>query len=182
MRMGNLFTFDFSNVEGSSSFDDNTKLKQKKYDVITKFGRTVFWLDKRHYQTDELEKHRMVGDEEVDRLLEAIRQTYFENESKSSSAFSKSVASSFRFFDVIDSCSKLYQRKSTETLFDGDKPIDTERLMIQFYDKYYNHVPEWTDWDQIQRGIDVFVTYAPAMGLSLYYLSLVSLILWLHLL
>lgn len=178
--MWNLFTFEFSNVEGSSSYDDNTELKQKNYNVITKFGRTVFWLDKRHYQIDELEKHRTVGDKEVDRLLEAIRQTYYENESKSSSAFSTSFVSSFRFFDVINSCSKLYQKKSHATNFDDYKPTDTERLMIEFYDKYYNHVPEWTDWDQIQRGIDVFITYAPVMGCSLYYLSLVSLISWLY--
>ena len=34
--------------------------------------------------------------------------------------------------------------------------------------------PEWVDWDKIARGQQIFVRYAPACGMSLYYVSLVG--------
>lgn len=35
-------------------------------------------------------------------------------------------------------------------------------------------VPDWVDWEQLQRGQEVFIVFAPAAALSLYYLSLVG--------
>ncbi len=45
--------------------------------------------------------------------------------------------------------------------------------LAQFY-RHYNQVPSWVDFDQIQRGIDVFLAYLPAAGGALYYRSLVG--------
>ena len=66
--MTSFFTFDFSKVSGSSDYDYDVH----DYDKREKFGRTIFWLENRHVDADEVEKHRMIGDEEVDTLLELI--------------------------------------------------------------------------------------------------------------
>lgn len=41
----------------------------------------------------------------------------------------------------------------------------------QFYE-HHLHVPEWVDFGQLQRGIDVFLAYAPVAGCALFYRSL----------
>ena len=44
-------------------------------------------------------------------------------------------------------------------------------LAAQFYEHYLS-VPDWVDFDQLQRGIDVFLAYAPVAGCALFYRSL----------
>ena len=163
--MKNIFTFDFASVGGSSIYDNDKNLNYKE---ITKFGKVVYWLDGRHYDSNELEKYRKVGDFEIDNLLELIICHHFQNKEHD-----VTTLPSFRFFDVIDACTKVYRASQGNDLTCRVKRNDMEKAMINFYDHYYNDIPDWVDWDQLQRGIDVFITYTPVMGLSLYYLSLV---------
>ncbi len=45
---------------------------------------------------------------------------------------------------------------------------------FRFYQHYYERVPQWVDFRQIQRGVDVFLAYLPAAGCALFYRSLVG--------
>ena len=189
----NFFRFDYVTMCGSSTNDDDNITSAPKSDKY--FGRVVHWLDERHLGATELEKYRMIGDVETDNLLELIMQSKkkksnTEEESlpfqTTKESIDKNISTSFRFLDVVDTCTKLYnehkqkqyQLQKNVNLHDSDSSKlsgvnKTELAMIQFYDHHYNNIPDWVDWDQVQRGIDVFITYSPAMSLALYYLSLV---------
>lgn len=67
------------------------------------------------------------------------------------------------FDDVISAAADAFNKPNSNA---------TNRL-AQFY-RHYNQVPSWVDFDQIQRGIDVFLAYLPAAGCALYYRSLVG--------
>ena len=153
------FTFN-SNLSGSHVFDkDETK---KKYShQIASFGQKVEWLDGRHYAEEDLEKYRLVGDTEMDRMLDL-------------NAGKNEICGEFAH--TIEACKNIYHERH-----DVDRREDTDVLdvsveqqaMYDFYRHYHDFVPSWVDWDQIQRGIDIFITYSPVAGQALYYLSLV---------
>jgi len=65
------------------------------------------------------------------------------------------------FDDVIAYASKEYQN-------------GTQSPSSRFYKHYHDHIPDWVDFDQIQRGIDVFLAYLPVAGCALFYRSLVG--------
>lgn len=47
-------------------------------------------------------------------------------------------------------------------------------LLVEDFFARYSNPPEWLDTSKLQRGQDVFITYAPAAGATLFYVSLVG--------
>lgn len=52
------------------------------------------------------------------------------------------------------------------------KPSQADTLLAKFIDKY-SKLPDWVDTKQLKRGQCVYLAYAPAMSMSLFYRSLV---------
>ncbi len=167
-QLRRFLTFDFSKVSTSSKFEDND---DKNYVKRKKFGIVVDWLEGRHYDANELEKYRMIGDIEMDDIIDL-----FDQESRKSTCGNDNddKMNRFRFVDVLDECENAYKLyKDTSSVDEALNKNETTKAMFEFYHHYHDQVPEWVDWDQIQRGIDVFILYSPAAGQSLYYQSLV---------
>lgn len=137
-----------ASVEAKES--DNGELMSMS--CISPLGEDVCFIpQKYHYTVMELEPYRLVGDPEMDSLLQYL--------SRSKDASCGGGA----FDDVISYAAKEYEQGCTQL----SPPL-------QLYKHYYEHVPEWVDYDQIQRGIDVFLAYLPSAGCSLFYRSLVG--------
>lgn len=125
----------------------------------TAFGQIVHWSELRfHYAEDELEPYRGVGDPEMDALLDLCA--------------TEGMPGVGRFDDIL----RLSKDAHTEEQELGGEhlPSPSRRALARFYEDCAHPPPEIADWDSIQRGIDVFVAYAPAAGASLYYRSLVG--------
>ena len=181
----NFFTFDARSVGGSSEFDD-PKVDGKRYShQIVLYGQTVNWLPGRHYDAKQLEPYRLIGDVEMDRILE-LNSKY-----KKASGDADAGA---RFADTVDACERLYlahyststtnsninnnnnnnDNSNTKNSTINQTPLnDRDRAMIEFYRHYHDYTPKWVDWEQLQRGMDVFINYSIVAGQALYYLSLV---------
>jgi len=165
--MNNTFirflTFDFNSVGGSDQAlphdddDDDTNASSSNSTIKRKFGRDIVWKPEYHYEDDQLEPYRFIGDPELDHLLKSCNDY------------------NGHFDDTILECSKVYNqwKKSKTTGSHVDKLPEQEQIMKDFYQHYYERIPSWVDFDQIQRGIDVFLSFSIVAGLSLYYLSLV---------
>ncbi|KAL7508455.1 hypothetical protein ACHAXN_005491 [Cyclotella atomus] len=127
--------------------------------VISHFGSHVNFTSSDHYTADELEPYRMIGDVEMDALLDYLA------EQKSCGAFD----------DVIAFCEEAYHQLKCETELHGTVrgANDDVVLPAKFY-QHYQRIPPWVDWEQIQRGIDIFLAYLPAAGCALYYRSLIG--------
>ena len=168
--MFQYFTFDFSRVGTSSTYDDDSN--EDKYEERSKFGMDVKWLEGRHYDCATLEQYRMVGDIEMDHIIELLDEE-MRNEDKSTQD-SNDVRPRFRFMNVIDECETVYKMQKHITDEVNEKEMtSSQKAMYEFYNHYHDHIPKWVDWDQIQRGIDVFILYSPASGQSLLYQSLI---------
>jgi len=158
--MFRLLSFDISRK--TSPTNDETK-DITSAEIIEIFGQTYNWLDGRHYSAAELEQYRFIGDIELDRILELN---------------SSNDGVSGGFSNTIQACAEIYHRE--EKILQNNESnhclsgLSSEDLaMYEFYKHYHDYIPNWVDWDQIQRGIDVFILYSPAAGQALYYLSLV---------
>ena len=129
----------------------------KQFQVRSKLGQTVHWTTQYHYSTEELEPYRQVGDVEMDRLLDLCA--------------SEGVQGAGRFDDIVP-----LSAEAAEALSSQDKTASASpaRKALADFHRRYSSPPSFVDWDQMQRGIDIFVTYAPAAGTSLYYRSLVG--------
>ena len=140
--------------EKTSSGDDQAE----SFQVRTKLGQTVYWSSQYHYSTEELEPYRQVGDEEMDDLLELCA--------------GEGAEGAGRFDDIV-----RLSAEAAESLSPHDKAAASaspaRRALADFYNRY-STPPSFVDWEQLQRGIDIFITYAPAAGTSLYYRSLVG--------
>jgi len=108
-------------------------------------GQDVCFLPRRfHYTAAELAPHRGVGDPEMDALLDS----------------DSGVGGTGAFDDVVARAAEEHrQGRSTPS--------------SRWY-AHYHDVPAWADFDQIQRGIEVFLAYLPAAGCALFYRSLVG--------
>mmetsp|Transcript_65560 Transcript_65560/g.77054 ORF Transcript_65560/g.77054 Transcript_65560/m.77054 type:complete len:508 (-) Transcript_65560:56-1579(-) len=143
----------------SSDFDDEETKKQYKRTFL-KYGQPVHWLSGRHYDAEYLEMYRLVGDIEMDRLLEM------------SAVEANDVGG--KFSNTIKACADIYhQRKHQRNEITNNKISEKHLAMYEFYKHYFEHVPAWVDWEQLQRGIDVYISFLPAIGYSLYYLALI---------
>jgi hypothetical protein len=146
------------NHDGSHVFDEgNPNTKKKNYHCRSAFGQNVEWLEGRHYEERFLEKYRFLGDIEIDRIL-------------SLNAENKDISGEYA--NTIEACKKIYDRRLGGAQEDERLAVE-EQAMFDFYRHYHDFIPSWVDFDQIQKGIDVFLTYSPVAAISLYYLSLV---------
>lgn len=122
--------------------------------IIHHFGSEVHFSSLYHYSREELEPYRLVGDVEMDTLLDYLADH----------------GGCGAFDDVIGLCQGDYEKY----LDLSEESLSTTRsLAVDFYAHYYN-IPSWVDWEQIQRGIDIFLAYLPATGSALYYRSLIG--------
>jgi len=160
------FSFNVAQVSRPTTAKLETRNKSSDT-TIELFGQQVDWLDGRHYSAEELDQYRLVGDIEMDRILELT-------------GISSNDELSDNFSNTIRACAEIYhkeeKRRRQKTVFDDNEPsaLAIEDLaMYEFYKHYHDHLPEWVDWDQLQRGIDVFILYSPVAGQALFYLSLV---------
>ena len=160
----NILNFDSLNLQSTSwrnkhmlaaatmkNVDESTISYVPHYGVDVCFIPQLF-----HYTAIELKPYRLVGDPEMDELLQYLSQK-------------KDVGCGCGAFDdVISYAAKEYQNKSGSNTQQSSSPA------VQFYKHYYENIPDWVDFDQIQRGINVFLAYLPVAGCSLFYRSLVG--------
>jgi len=148
-KICNILRFDALNLQSTTMRNANMLSSLDADDGyvsnIPHYGVDVCFTNQYHYSASELEPYRLIGDPEMDNLLSQI----------------KNVGA---FDDIISAAAAAY-RDSTRD--------DTSRNLAQFY-RHYEKVPSWVDFDQLQRGIDVFLAYLPAAGCALYYRSLVG--------
>lgn len=167
-----MFTFRRSLIKSHSyDFDsgkndeDAIKNNRKNYShTVNIFGQEVFWKRGRHYTCEELEPYRLVGDKEVDRILEL--------NSSSSMSKSSTIESFQNIYEKIKKHKDISSQQGNDHI-SFSSSSETELAIYDFYRHYHDHIPSWVHWDQIQRGIDVFITFAPCAGHALFYLSLV---------
>ena len=166
--VGSLFTFQYKLI-GSHVYDtDNENDYSHEIDF---FGQTVKWLDCRHYTADELEIYRLVGDHEMDTILELNA-----HDKSVSGRNANTIAACQTIYETYNQKKKNNDKKSvvlTNQINVSKKIKEEEQVMYDFYQHYHDFIPCWVDWEQIQRGMDVFITFLPAAGQSLFYLSLV---------
>ena len=147
-RIRNILRFDAINLESTAV--RNSKMlslseDQNSISYIHHYGVDVCFTDEYHSSPSQLEQYRKIGDPEVDTLLSEFK--------------------SFGPFDDVISAAAVAR--------DNLKSNVTTNRLAQFY-RHYEKIPSWVDFDQIQRGIDVFLAYLPAAGCALYYRSLVG--------
>ena len=120
------------------------------------FGQKVLWCPVSrggsHLAEAELEPYRHVGDPTLDDLLERL-----DREGTPLTAGG----------DLLELIDKVEQGHYDSRLSD-ELRNDLSSFMTNC-----RTVPEWVNVKQLERGRQVFLTYAPAMGASLYYRSLV---------
>lgn len=100
--------------------------------------------------SEDLDPYRLIGDSAIDHILKLLQS---EN--------SKLGAME----DFI-----LMAEKATAT--DPSTRTPSQAAMSDFLTKYKT-LPKWADKEQLKRGQEVFLAYAPVCGLSLFYRSLV---------
>jgi len=203
-----FLSFDYTTTSRSSSFSfdnhhDVDSPKGKVVKQIKQFGVEVNWVKGKHYEINDLEPYRLVGDVELDQILELNslwRQK--KNDDKNENVTlrvneDEDDEVSGNFSNTIEACAKIYQKyKHKHNSLNGSNEINNrlnvhlnkmvspssastctmqphENAMFAFYQKYHDFLPSWVDFEQIKRGVDVFITFAPVAGQSLYYLSLV---------
>lgn len=130
----------------------------------TKFGQHVDWRlytdGGRHLSPDELETYRFIGDPPLD----AILQTGCPN------GASKGRQSIGPYDDVVAMAKECaIRRRNTKS----SNLSSSEQELADFYQYYFDNAKKWFDVKEVERGRQVFLTYFPAISLSLYYRSLV---------
>lgn len=120
-------------------------------ELVGKFGQDFAWSTL-HWLPSELEPWRRRGDEDVDALLHKLQPG-----------------------PAVDVVKLACEAASAAPPAGGEKSKDTEkRAALAAWHARMSDVPEWVDWDQLQRGQEVFIVFAPSAALSLYYLSLIG--------
>lgn len=120
------------------------------------FGQKVLWCPVSrggsHFAAEELEPYRHVGDFHLDDLLERLDRE------------GVPLTAGGDLLELIDKVEQGY--------YDSQLSDKLRTDLISFLAKYKT-VPQWVNVQQLERGRQVFLMYAPAMGASLYYRSLV---------
>ncbi len=158
----NLLVFDSINLQ-STYWRNQCMLALMKMSspqkYISHFGVDVCFLPQSfHYTVKELEPYRKIGDPEMDAILQflSINNIKFDEEGCGCGAFD----------DVIAYAARQYLREKSAT--NRCCPV------AHFYKHYYENTPPWVDYEELQRGIDVFLAYLPVAGCALFYRSLVG--------
>jgi len=127
-----------------------------------------------HYDQDELQRYRLVGDEEMDTILALYEETLgYTKYNSCTNQDIHSVRARLQSFDIVAELERQYLTDQ-----DPSNPVshETYKAALQsFYQRYYDFKStkdddfiQSIDWESIQRGIDVFITYSPAVAMSLY--------------
>ena len=132
-----------------------------------------------HLEQQELQRYRLVADAEMDNILLLYDETL--------SNHVNSRQKTFQSFDIITALG--HDRVQYES--SNIAVVDAYGVALQsFYEHYYELKPfikgrddepgpkeddflHSMDWATIQRGMDVFIRYAPVVAMSLYYLGLI---------
>lgn len=113
------------------------------------FGQSMLWHSVkdggRHLDTMQLEPYRSVGDVPVDDILQAM----------------------------YDEGSPLQPNQDVLDLVDNPSISIATRRRIEAFSRKFSNLPNWVDIHQLSRGQEVFLAYAPILGATLYYRSLV---------
>ena len=116
---------------------------------VGKFGHTFLWSEL-HWPAERLQPWRQHGDPACDALLDALRPGPAD--------------------DVVQA--------AADAAGSAQPPADAEgarrHALLVSWHRSVREVPAWVDWEQLERGQQVFTVNAPAAALSLYYLSLVG--------
>jgi len=124
---------------------------------ISHFDMNICFIPYRfHYTAEELEPYREVGDPEMDDLLNFI-------------AINKDDTDCGAFDDII-----AYSEVAYHIWCEEGKQKEHINPRINFYAHYHDGIPNWVDFEQIGRGINVFLAYFPAAGCALIYRSLIG--------
>lgn len=161
---------DDNNNNNSQDQSSSSSSPSKLISYIPHYGINVCFIPhKFHYTPQELEPYRMIGDPEMDALLQYL---------SSSSSSSRSSCGCGAFDDVISHVANEYHNHKGDGATEQQPQQQCQSTSlsppIQFYKHYYETIPSWVDYDQIQRGINVFLAYLPAAGCALFYRSLVG--------
>jgi hypothetical protein len=211
--------------EQRRSKNSNKEQEESRLVVLEKFGHKVHWIPGLHYTEQELEPQRLIGDEELDHILDLEFESSDHHhhhgvvDSSNHGARDDCLAEG-RFTNILQECATVYHRHKEEEIKrrqrhqqqhqqqeqhqqrqaqDKDSATQTtttttttittttadnlppappihnpkQMAMYKFYHHYHDQIPPWVHWEQIQRGMDVFILYAPVAGQALFYLSLV---------
>jgi hypothetical protein len=130
-----------------------------KAEVRSSFGQSVLWCSVqnggRHLEASFLEPYRQIGDLPVDEIFRLL-----DEEGRGVKAGD----------DVLQLAEEACARQ--QSLQEQNNPSRADDMLVDFY-RHYQTVPTWVDWDEVQAGQEVFLSYLPAISYSLYYRSLV---------
>jgi hypothetical protein len=115
----------------------------------------------------DLSRFRLLADPEMDHILDLFS--------------AQNNGHRLQSLDIITALEQVYSSD------DSNISIPSYNMAVQkFYQHYYHLKPSLIeddsteedflkniDWNAIQRGMDVFITYSPVIAMSLYYLSLI---------
>jgi len=145
-------------ISSSGKEEDSTMIS-----YVHHYGTDVCFVPSQfHYTEAELNPYRQVGDPEMDELLERL----LSSDDKGA------------YCDIVSHAEEEYQKcandDTSSSSSSSSSTSESTSPAKDLYQHYYENVPDWVDYDQIQRGIDVFVAYFPVAGLSLFHISLVG--------
>jgi len=150
------FLFEFNSLNLASSRrninKEQSKDTNKSHEIRQAFGQNVYWVKGRHVEKEELEEYRYMGDDEMDHLLNLCEEQKID------------LGYNTLNSDIIELVRQAYQKTNQSS---------ADKALASFYENHTN-IPSWVDFEQIQRGIDVYILYLPAISLSLFYRSLVG--------
>ena len=159
--MMGLFSFNSLTLPAYQPPRDPDEWPKRAEGIRTKFGQPCLWWPKDkggyHWSNEELEPYRMIGDGPVDKILAMLDRP---SDSPSPSSFGPSD-------DLLKLAEAAAQQQSPHSL----SPVEKE--LASFW-QIYQTLPDWVDVEQLRRGQDVFLAFAPIASLSLYYRSLVA--------
>jgi len=104
--------------------------------------------DQMRIQDAYLQQFRQVGDPHMDNII----------------SFAKHER-------IISKVTVNYMQEAYKMRIEQTSPSQQE--MANLY-AHYSQVPSWVDFEQLQRGMDVFFKYLPAVSASLFFRSLIS--------
>uniref|UniRef100_A0A7S3DV07 ER-bound oxygenase mpaB/mpaB'/Rubber oxygenase catalytic domain-containing protein n=1 Tax=Entomoneis paludosa TaxID=265537 RepID=A0A7S3DV07_9STRA len=123
------------------------------------FGQHILWhpysLGGRHLEPEELSAYRYIGDPEVDDLISLLE-----------AHLGRQIGAG------EDILRHLEEASNSENQYVNVAPHSTQKELKAFYEKYSSY-PAWVDTASLERGQEVFLAYLGAIGVALYYRSLV---------
>ena len=149
-----MLRFDSLNLPSTRIPSDKNEWPQNAR-VRTWFGQNVLWCEYneneesgRHLPAHKLDHYRQIGDPALDSLLERLEQE------------GHPLRAGDDFLGLVSS--------------ENNALSPQLRQDLKAFLEYHRKIPGWVDPNQLQRGQDVFLKYSAAMGISLYYRSLVA--------